>query len=298
MTLRATLLAVLLCSTVLPAQNAGPAKPALGPEGENRSAEPPASLPQAGLLYSEDFEGLEVGARVQGHGENGFQWTSGFRTIVVSDDYGFNGENSLRFDYPGESDLCEDATREQRFRFGPEGRTDIDEVWIEYMVRVPDNFHHRSGCGPINNKLMVLWAEDYGISPSTVDASVALEYNPALGGTAGVCMIGEVAGDDHREGTRQIATEQGILFSPELAGEWVRVRVHFKVAVDGGVEVWRDDTKVGELLHYNTRIEGGRNYLRFGYIFGWSNSGFEADTNFYVDDFRVWTADPEWTFGP
>lgn len=265
------------------------------PSGDEPADEPLPPLPQKGLLYSEDFEAVPIGGRVQGRGANGFQWTGGFRTIVASDDHAHSGERSLRFDYPGEV-RCEDSTREQRFRLAPEGGAGYSEVWIEYMVHVPENYGHRSDCGAANNKLILLWAEEYGISPASREAAFVVEYNPTRNGAASIAMIGEVAGDDTREGTRGIATIQDILFSPENAGRWIRIRVHFKIAVDGAVEVWRDDQKVGELLDYNTRIEGGRNYVRLGYIFGWSNSGFDEDTTFYVDDFRVWTADPGWTF--
>lgn len=269
------------------------------PESEPEEEVPPVELPPLpGLLYSDGFEDVPVGQRVFGRGANGFQWRGGYSTIVVSDDHAYSGTKSLRFDYPGEPDPTEDSTREQRFILGPEGRTDIAEIWVEFMVRVPDNFEHRAATGATNSKLMLLWGEEYS-GPN--DAQVGANYQRSTN-TRSHIIVSSLHGDDARRGTQQNQTVKGTIFDEAWFGEWIRLRFHYRLGTGSPgdptiVRVWRDNTLISEMpQNWNSIIEGGRNYLRNGYIFGWSNSGYTEDTNFYVDDFRIWTADPGWTF--
>lgn len=277
-----------------------------GVSGEAAVGVQPAPPVGPGLIFFDDFESYAVGSRPIGGGANGFNWTGGFFSIVVTDEQSFSGTRSVRFDYPGEPDLCEDSTRELQFELAPDGQTGYDEIWIEYMVRVPDNFEHRSGCGGTNNKLLSMWAENYNNSAG--DAEITIEWARAT--TTRSFLRQAVVTDPQRladdQPTQQLI--KGTIFDSSMRGTWIRLRYHYRIGGSDAVndptivDIWRDNTKICEarpdynMKAYPPENPPGLNYFRRAYMFGWSNSGFTEDTNFYVDDFKFWVQDPEWTF--
>lgn len=251
-----------------------------------------AALAQNGLLYADDFEDVPVGQRVYGRGANGFRWTGGFPTIVVSDDHAFSGTKSLQFDYPGEPDPSEDATREQRFTLAPDAGQGYPELWIEMRVRVPDNWHHRDPGGS-NNKLLALWGEHYGSDTAEEEGYAVFEYRRAGDARS---YLACAAGSGPSRAFDQNMTIKGTAFSHALRSQWVRLRFHVKIGNPGIMSAWRGDEKVSEMPADWDMTATVHPYIRQGYLFGWSNSGFSEDTNYYLDDFKIWTADPGWTF--
>jgi hypothetical protein len=54
------------------------------------------------------------------------------------------------------------------------------------------------------------------------------------------------------------------------------------------IEMWADGAKVITNLNLPLYPTGGiGNYLKNGYLMGWSNSGFTQTTYTYIDDFTV-----------
>lgn len=262
------------------------------PSGGGQAPPPPS--PNTNAFFSDNFEGYPVTARPYGSIANGFSWAPGSRGVEVSDDHSFSGTKSLRFTYPGTPSLLGMSSKEKRFVIASDGTTSIDEIWVEFMMRVPDNWEHRAALGPTNNKLMLLWAEKYS-NPD--DAQVGVNWQ-RTSNTRSWLMISSVHGNDPRgKATSQNQTMTGAIFDASMRGAWIRLRFHYKLATKGVVEVWRDNEKIAEMPRdWNMWIPGGRNYFRHGYLMGWSNSGFSRETSFYVDDFKIWTVDPNWTF--
>lgn len=242
-----------------------------------------SSLSPGEAWFSDSFE---TGDR--SHTENGFSWGGG---MPVSTDYAHSGTHSLKFAYPATA-WGKDSSEEQRFVIAADAASAPSTIWIEYWVRVPENFKQRDD-KPNNNKLISLWAENYDNSAG--DAEATFEYYAPSGTTKPRESV--AAGDDYRAGIypRDRRTVQEPIFTDVEKGKWVQVRILARVATTGIVSrIWFDGRLVYEVRDLNTVTTGGLNYYRHGYLFGWANSGFDEPTTFYVDDFRVYTSDPGW----
>ncbi|WP_394168167.1 heparin lyase I family protein [Saccharospirillum alexandrii] len=253
--------------------------------------------------YVEDFEG-GLGS------SNFFKWGSEAYTDISSDK-AYSGNESLRFRFMGDTDLNEDAWAEKRFELD----RIYSELWIRYKLWVPENYFHRNGDGPDNNKgLIMLWSDDYsGIShtslhftrPRDINSSGESASNPggsALYGTwkpnSGVAFNFFNPYDLSDDSPSMDEMSMGILSSDR--GRWIDWVIHAKVSdlhieqndIDGPgngkLQVWKD----GELI-YNvtdatnyTEVDGMNGWDQ-GYILGWANSGFDETTYMHVDDFMI-----------
>jgi hypothetical protein len=79
-----------------------------------------------------------------------------------------------------------------------------------------------------------------------------------------------------------------------MRGRWTQVRVHFRYVTQGGalMEVWRDGAKVLEFRPAQKLASPA--YWNAGYLLGYDNSGFDAETDIYIDDVKFFDADPGW----
>lgn len=259
-------------------------------------------------IFEDDFEAYPLGSDIAGEGANGFQWQGGGvgGGIEVTNEHSFSGTKSLVFRYPGEPDLSEDSSREKRFILAADGASSPSELWFEYMVRVPDNWEHRDPIGGSGNKLISMWAERY--NNSLGDAEITIEWQRAT--TTRSFLRQAVVTDANRLADDQPSQQliKGTIFDASMRGTWIRLRYHYRIGGTDAVndptiiDIWRDNTKICEarrdynMKGYPPENPPGLNYFRHGYLFGWSNSGFTEDTNFYVDDLKFWTQDPGWTF--
>lgn len=236
-------------------------------------------------LFSDSFDS---GTRTSA---NGFTW-AGTEGVTVSSDQALSGTYSLRFRY-GPDALGEDSFSEQRFNFG----RNLSEVWIEYMIRLPENFVHRSD-PPSNNKFVALWANVYSGVGSDVEAIV--EFDRVSDTQSRARMLG--LGEQYVDGGYDIRREgyhNPNLLSTSWAGEWRRVRMHWKISsgsgIDDGIwEGWIGDELMWQSNGFVFWYPGGNNFIRNGYLLGWSNSGFTEQTDFFIDDFKVYIANPGW----
>jgi len=191
----------------------------------------------------------------------------------------------------GPNSLGADAWTEQRFDI-PSRPTDI---WIEFMLRVPDNYKHRDE-SPNNNKLFAIWADDYGASNK--EAHVVYEFKRVDDFSSRLRPSSAKAdGYETRDPDEDGWTIKGILFSEDMRGTWIRLRFHIRSEVDASVmDLWRDDTKIAELVadYSIANPQWDKNYFFNAYLLGWSNAGYEERTDFYIDDFRIYTGDPGW----
>lgn len=293
-------------SSTPPARDAGmrPADARVPPVGPRDDAAAPA--PDAGVMepppgcgvppapsgavpiFQDDFETGDLT-----HSDSGFTWRG---SQPVSDAYGCSGDHAARFRY-GPDAPGEDSQSELRFNLAPEGTTDIDRVWIEFMLRVPDNFYHRNDVSSDNNKLFSLWAEHYDNRDG--DAEFTYEYiRGSVEGESLPRMSVITDGDPSTHiGSEHYAVRRDPLIGFADRGRWVRIGIMALITDDVTREVaqvWKDGEKVMAMVGLSSFTPGGSNWLRTGYVLGWSNSGFTEETDFYVDDFTVYIADPGW----
>lgn len=266
---------------------------------------PPPPTPVGPVaLFADDFENGFTPAKA---GEAG--WGPLGPNVALSTDVAHSGTHSLRFTFIGKPD-CQDSTAEQRFSLGRQ----LPEVWLDFWVLFPAGgeggsarYYHRwqYPCCPAsssqdNNKFLALWGANYQAPPlmvvQTWTTTLAGSVKPTTPGDSRIQPAFSKAGTANTvyNGANHMA-----FVTDADRGRWMRVRAHAKVATmgqsDGVVELWKDDALVcrnAGLPFYDAT--GAANYLASGYLFGWSNSGFTETTHIYVDDFRIYDANPGW----
>lgn len=235
-------------------------------------------------LFTDGFESGDL--RKTG---NGFRWGSATRTGVASNK-GSEGSHSLRFDYPAAA-AGQDSWSEQRFVIAESGSTAPNEVWVEFNLYVPDNWTMRSGESPENHKLFAIWAEDYSSSGST---QMVFEWDQSGSRIRALMMTG--TGDAANKAEYKTGAP---VLTTSMRGTWVRFRFHLKIAssanaYDGVAQVWRDNTLLYEATNLGWYYSGANNYFRNGYLLGWSNGGYSQLTQYYLDQFNIYTSNPGW----
>jgi len=215
--------------------------------------------------------------------KNGIAWDSSTNT-KISSEHAKDGLYSLKFTY-APTDEKGDSFSEQRFKLGKPYK----ELWISYEIRIPENYHHRNtSYGSSNNKgFIMLWGGDYS-NPSGF--KLGTEFWPEGDGssTASIRLSGS-GYDKHLWG----ACPKIVKMSDR--GQWIKITVHVKYAsaasTDGIFRVWKtySDGK-GEIV---CNISDGEWFVPAsegfdnGYLLGWSNSGFNEETTFFIDNFII-----------
>jgi uncharacterized protein YjdB len=242
-----------------------------------------------GLLFSDGFESGDLGRT-----ENGFRWREGGAHVFAG--HARTGEYALRFRY-GPDKLGDDSSRQHNFVLAPTAKSAPREVWIEYWIRVPDNYRHRDNTRSDNNKFFAIWSENYGDWDGEVHAVV--EYDRSSDAVSHARLASATAEPCESRKPFRSQTASGDVFSASMAGTWQRFRIHIKSQYRASaVAVWRGNARiVGLPSDYSITCPGwaGKSdYLRKGFILGWANSGFAEETDFWLDDFKIYTADPGW----
>jgi hypothetical protein len=201
----------------------------------------------------------------------------GATSVSVSTDRAHAGTHAAKFRFAGDASLDADAFSELRFDLGAV----YPEVWLRYRLFIPSNYVHRDATGSDNNKMIRLWGRTYDDlekigastwldSPADGFSSLMLDWNWHGDG------IGP-KGVDH----------QGFIAAGDL-GTWMDVIFHAKAATSGNLgtmQIWKNGVLAcdgtGTMDNFTT---GEAHGYRYGYLLGWSNSGFTATTDFYIDD--------------
>lgn len=241
-------------------------------------------------FFSDNFDsGSKVSA-------NGFTWSSAGSRVTVSPERAFSGTHALRFRF-GPDTVGGDSGAEQRFDMGRY----LNEYWVEYMLFVPANFVHRAD-SPNNNKFFMTWRDTYSdVAGGTW--RVGYEYQGTSSSLRPMSSRWDLnswtsSGLNHPQSNAPFIGGAG----PVRLGAWTRVRLQFKAASsrtasDGVMRMWINDSlyasKTDGRFH-NYYAEPSDAVLRKGYFLGWSNSGFSAETVFFIDDVRFYDADPRW----
>jgi hypothetical protein len=268
---------------------------------QNANQPPSVSSQHTSPVFSDDFESGQ-----RGKPRNGFGWGNSSKNVTITDGFAHNGSHSLRFLYKGKPD-CRDASSQQRFRLG----RPLNELWLEWFIFYPKGgeglgarWDHRdqSQCkGGEQIKFLRVWGDKYDPTPVKAGISLWRSKHGRMGDTDAQIYFHKPNG---RGGWgRKIpgfvtdnASTGGI-----QRGEWSQVRVFIKLAdvgkENGVVIVWID----GKIAAQNSNIplydaSGAQHFLRNGYLLGWSNGGFDQDTPVYIDDFKIYDANPGWKY--
>ena len=230
------------------------------------------------LMFTDSFE---TGDR--SHTSDGFIWSSNSANATISTEHAHTGRYSLKCSYAGKPSGL-DGSCEQRFKLGGPHT----ELWVRWYLRIPDNYTHRAD-SPSNNKLLVTWSKDY----KDMGNRQSIYYWAASDGTGSSTMTYLPTLGSH------LGRGPTIVSVPADRGKWFEYTMHWQLASgsgtkDGVLQLWLgkgdaerqlifDDHKVSN-WGPDFGNDPAYNFLDQGYLMGWANSGYEADTAFYIDD--------------
>jgi hypothetical protein len=135
-----------------------------------------------------------------------------------------------------------------------------------------------------NNKFFLVWQGDYGSNSS--GNSIDFEYWYDNRGSS--CLSYYPAKDHGAWRDGHTISENYIINKEQDLGKWMEVIFHIKVASsannDGIIQVWKNGEEYLNVTDLPNYSELGFNYFQYGYLLGWSNSGFEEETVMYIDN--------------
>lgn len=249
------------------------------------------------ILFYDNFEsGLvqQSDSNAYGWGStNGFVNTGSGDSLAISADIAHSGTHSLKFTFAGVgAGVADYAWAEMNYHLG-QNMQDVYLQWYQYYPNGTESpslgpkWKHRAGIGQWgNNKWFKLWDDNYtnyhvatGISTINDTNSNDLffvEYGAAglPGGVDGHGALPNFLADD------------------TYLGRWLKIQVHVKCATaannDGAIEMWVNDVRVMSNTNLPLYPTGGiGSYLRNGYLMGYFNSGMDATSSTYIDEFKI-----------
>jgi hypothetical protein len=244
-----------------------------------------AVISMHGNVYADVFfqDGFESGDL--NHNANGARWTvsnsGAVDDVHVSSELVRSGNHALKFHYAGGSS-SDDAWAEQRFALGG----DKTDIFIRFYIYFPANFEIRN-VSPSNNKAIVVWGDDYSSKGAQGQEFSANYFMPKAHK-----VWREGAWDVSCNGAfGDIQSVDGIGAWPTSSlpiGEWICFEYHFKAdsgAGDGAMEFWvNGDKKYGATGIDWIGAPCSPGYFNAGYLLGWANSGYDEDTDIFIDD--------------
>jgi len=249
----------------------------------------------ADSIFFDDFESGDLSKTA-----NGFTWgspnTRGDDDVSVVEGIAHSGSHSLRFHFSGVPDGT-DNWAEARFDLGSQFEHIFMSFWIYYpngSEPGENTYYHRDSSGPDNNKLFRMWDTSYN------DGDIHLGYstNPRSDGGD------KILEKHHAEpfGASKISeysTSDVGWYNSNHLGKWnkfeFQVSLNTPGVLDGVTRMWVNGTLVHEAtnLNYSDLGQGPTNFIQHGYLMGWANSGFDEDTNVYIDDIQFYIKKPK-----
>jgi len=257
-------------------------------------------------LLSEGFESGDLTASTASINTVNFAWTDANRTSILRqvgssafrdfpvdfaqeyvdgrDVTAKTGTRSLGIEYAAGVEMAE-----QRFSYNAQ-----PELWLRYWIRVPENYSHGTGGGDDTSKFLSLWNTTYqaGVGGGAT-VWLSMFGDGSSGSTLGFThMDGDTGNDIAYAGVTQFITV------PADRGRWMQMVFRVKTetslgAADGIIQTYRrwDGEANFTQLHSKTNATlneqtGG---FQAGYLMGWANSPYQADTWFLIDDFEMST---------
>ena len=230
----------------------------------------------AGVFFSDSFE---TGGKT--HSENGVSWKSS-ANVTVSTSKAHNGKYALRFHYIAKP-AGQDATAEQRFYLGSPKK----DLYVRFYINFPSNFKIREY--PANNKMIVVWGNTYSDVETQSQEYDLYNFMPRAKKRA----VGDsfILSYDPSARHGDVSKIQGLgawSFKNLQLGKWYCFEYHFKPDTgsgNGAMEFWVDGVKkYGKTgIKWESAPPPNQFFLN-GYLMGWANSGFDENTDIYIDD--------------
>ena len=203
-------------------------------------------------------------------------WGSRTKNVTISQDKSKDGDYSSKWVYPGGS-VSEDGWAEARFDLGAQ----YTELTISFDIFIPDNYRHRKGDTSHNNKLFRLWQSDYK-DREKLGATLYPQ------GDSGDSLVG----GDYRKASNlgmssAVNTSRDFITSDDR-GKWMAVSIYVRAASDTQpaiIRIHKNGKQHFEDVFDNNYIPGTQGF-RYGYLLGWSNTGYSEETTFYIDNVR------------
>lgn len=173
---------------------------------------------------------------------------------------------------------------------------DLSELWLEYDIHYPSNYVHRNqSSGSTNNKAIRIWGDSY-TRGNKVGASTFYDSTGRLGNSK---MRGERAINAGGSMSASTPTESPDAAIAPALNEWVQYRWHFKYRSDastndGVIQLWVNGTLVLDWTDLQQYYDATVPYWNNGYLMGWSNSGFLAQTDIHISVPKWYDTDPGW----
>jgi hypothetical protein len=243
-------------------------------------------MPASAAEFTDTFEsGSRSGS------SDGISWGNASGNVTVTGGGRVKGIYSLEVLYPGKSE-DEDASAVQHFKLG----SGSPEVWIRFLLRVPDNYYHRDVPGPDNNKFLKLSTNSQVSSSEGVN--VLWEYNQDGKGGSLLSWHWTMVGTDQWKSGHQDGT---LVFGPADRGTIQEFVFRVKMASgatsrNGVIQAWHrrsgqsDFRKIHDVqdapLYPGPEWPTQTKFVA-GYLFSWANASFANDTYFHLDDIKI-----------
>jgi hypothetical protein len=241
----------------------------------------------AQILFQDDFETGNLS-----NTQNGFVWTPTTNPAIVD----FQGSKVARFRFVA-SPAGQDAWSEMRFTLGNYYR----DVWLQYDLYVPTGYVQRAPGG--DKSFVHLWTDSYsavnGVGGGFTSWSETSPYLDRVLSFNQYEPQNVHVYDETRNRPQAIDNS--------MIGRWTQITINVRAgsgASDGVARIWKDGVLAFDMSAANhpswydmTRflyVAGRNNQFNNGYIFGWSNSGYDIETYLYIDNFKFSTT----PFGP
>ncbi|WP_168118645.1 heparin lyase I family protein [Paenibacillus sp. HB172176] len=245
---------------------------------------------EAGAILPHFEDGFESGDLTSA--ANGFAWTTS-HNAEVSTDIAHTGQYSLKFHYAGDPEVNPSAY--QKFDLGAAQRS----IWMEYWIYYPDGteglgaaYTHRvPSSGSSEQRFVELTGDDTAMRLGIRSTTNSTLYSN--GEDKFYAAWSDKTTGSGRSGQGANALQPAL--NDDWLGRWVPFKLQFNISEiesDSTLNLWVD----GNLVMENTALNAGHptaeELFTQGTLLGQAYSGFDADTNLYIDDFKVYTHDP------
>lgn len=214
------------------------------------------------------------------------KWIDKTNVSVIDLDPSLHGVTgkAFRFYYKGDKNSSADATSELRFDLGAE----YTDITIEFDLWIPENYYHRKPTDKIhNNKFFRVWRKNYS-EGDHVGSSLMNQGDERFGDS----ML-TIDYKVHKEWAISTAVHsQKDFITGQDRKKWMAIKIELeapKASDDlGAIRIYKN----GSLFlgtHSVTDVEPGLQGWRYGYLLGWSNSGFEEDTILLIKNATIKT---------
>ena len=267
-------------------------------------------------LLLDGFESGDMSAPNGGGGINtvGFSWSALNKTSVVNSTHVIwnstgtvsvpapagrdwnskTGNNSVRFRYP-----AGDNWTEQRYA----ATVAQPVMYLGYWIRVPTNYVRGNPGAQINNKWFdILWG-DMGQYENALLPRIEMRDLAGASGAADMHM--QLRNRNNAINGWAGSNTYSNFMTPADAGRWMHC-VYFlgqssgPDVADGKLRFWRRwenessytlINSINDGVIFNTPGQGAPGWSG-GYVMGYANNPYTADTEFLLDEFSWWSTDP------